>query len=164
MRENEDIPRVREARPWALECNPFGVKTRKSQSRSARTLPSMTPFSRTGRSVKRFLADRLDMLQQTLEHLGGRLREGIATAIGQTVSEAAQVAVRSFLAGMQPAPAVPEAIPYRPFSGDEPSSYDGWGHPHPYDFSPEIDELAPEPRKSSRLPAWTQIRITHILV
>ena len=29
------VPRVREARPWAVECNPFGVKT-KSGARAIR--------------------------------------------------------------------------------------------------------------------------------
>src|SRR5271156_3468290 len=96
----------------------------------------MTPFRHTSQSVRRYLADRLDTLQQTIEHLGGRLREGIATAIGQTVSDAAQVAVRNFLTGLQTTTIPSQPNPYRPYASDsidEPSYYDGWDHPHSYD-------------------------------
>ena len=37
---------------------------------------AMTTFVQSGRSVRRYLTDRLDLLQQTIEHLGARLREG----------------------------------------------------------------------------------------
>jgi hypothetical protein len=119
----------------------------------------MTPFSRTGRSVKRYLADRLDTLQQNLEHLGGRLREGIAAAIGQTVSDAAQVAVRTFLAGLQNAAMVPQANPYRPvetYPPDEPSYFDGWDHPDSFDRDVEFEAPAPPAPKA---PRW-QVAVT----
>ena len=112
----------------------------------------MTPLVQTGRSVRRYLADRLDLLQQTIDHLGTRLREGIASAIGQTVADAAQVAVRSFLAGLQPSPILPPKDrrydSYEPYS-QEPSYYDGWEHPE-YDPALDLEEPPPVPNRPSR--------------
>jgi hypothetical protein len=126
----------------------------------------MTTFLQSGRSVRRFLAHRIDTLQQTIDHLGVRLREGIASAIGETVSAAAQVAVRSFLAGLQPATIVPEPDPYRPVSpygSEEPSYYDGWDARPPYDENTEFEE--PRPPAPPTSPRW-QIALTaavHVL-
>ena len=112
----------------------------------------MTPLLQTGRSVRRYLADRLDILQQTIDHLAIRLREGIASAIGQTVSDAAQVAVRSFLAGLQPVESEPDCSqysPYAPYAPDEPSYYDGWENPH-YEPAAHVDQPPPSSRRPSR--------------
>ena len=113
----------------------------------------MTPLVQTGRSVRRYLADRLDLLQQTIDHLGTRLREGIASAIGQTVADAAQVAVRSILAGLQPSPTLPTEDrrygSYATYPPDEPSYYDGWEHPE-YDPALDVEEPPTPPLRPSR--------------
>jgi hypothetical protein len=115
----------------------------------------MSPFRQTGQTVRRYLADRLAMLEQTIDNIGSRLREGIASAIGETVSAAAQAAVRSFLAGLQPSPALATEERhygnYDPYTANEPTHYyDGWENPK---FEPAVDIDEP-PLSPPRLSRW----------
>lgn len=49
------------------------------------------------RPARRFLAERLDRLQQTLEAFGERVREGIATVMGDSIGEAVREALHAVL-------------------------------------------------------------------
>jgi hypothetical protein len=76
----------------------------------------MSVFVKQGGSARRFLADRLDHLQQTIDQLGQRLRSALASVVGDSVSEAVHSALRSLLTGMPPLD--PEYDPYARYSGD----------------------------------------------
>ena len=102
-------------------------------------MSSMT--NQTG-PTQRFLADRLDRLQQTIDGLGQRLRLGLARAVGQTVSEAVHAAVRGLLTGA-PLPTTPP----------EPlldSDYDPYGQYPAERYQPLADDPYAEARSWDR--------------
>jgi hypothetical protein len=118
----------------------------------------MTTIRQSGRSVRRYLADRLNLLQQTIEHLGTRLREGIAAAIGQTVADAAQAAVRRFLAVAEapvPAPGEPVYEPLPDYRSEEACYFNGWDPP-----VVEPDQTVDEPPSPPARPARWQVALT----
>src|SRR5690242_5141588 len=59
-------------------------------------------------AARRFLAERLDRLQEALEGLGGRVREGVASVVGGHVGDAVRDALGAAL-GRQ---AQPDRFPY----------------------------------------------------
>ena len=49
------------------------------------------------RPARRFLAERLDRLQETLENFGRRVREGVAAVLGSHIGEAVRDALHAVL-------------------------------------------------------------------
>src|SRR5262249_22981778 len=102
--------------------------------------------------ARRFLMERLRRLQEALEALGQRLREGISQLIGKHVGDAVRDAIEGALCS-QPVHRLPE----RP-SPSYRSYHDPYGYPHedyPEDgFWEDIESVQVEPEPEQKVSRW----------
>ena len=116
----------------------------------------MTFTNTLARPARRFLADRIADLAQRLEQLGGRLREGIARVVGQTVAEGVHQAVRAALECRPPAPEERPVHP-PPWDGHGGLLPDDVDHPQPFDemgWEPAPATAPPPPEPARPVPRW----------
>jgi len=95
------------------------------------------------RPTRRFLAERLDRLQETLETFGQRVREGIAAVIGTHIGDAVRDALHAVLYTRQEF----RRDPFDHRRDDRVERYDGVQHER---FDEEPDEFWHEPESHSR--------------
>jgi hypothetical protein len=110
--------------------------------------------------TRRFILDRLERLQETLQNLGQRLRASIAQIIGTQIGDAIQEAMESLLHA-QPIDRYPERRQYAERRPDE----RGYGYePHESGFwddhEPEPEETFqpdPQPAPEIRASRWKSL-------
>src|SRR2546423_1580426 len=119
------------------------------------------------RPVPRFLLDRLDRLQETLQTIGQRLRDSIAQVVGTQVGEAVRDALEGVLHGRQPQDRALDHHSYRPdpyrerdhlYDAREENGF--WHDPERHTPEPMLQpERIPEPTPEPRPSRWKALLV-----